>query len=191
MKFSTTLTLLSASLALTAAQAQTQTQAPPHKVQPGLWENQVTIQTGDPMLDQMAADAQARLAGLPPEQRQMVEQMMAARGVRMGTKPNTLQACITPEQAARDELPQQSENCTQFETQRSGNTVKVQFKCETNPPASGTGEFTLLGPTRYSGKTQVDTVVQGQPQKVTVLLAGRWLAADCKAAAPPRQGRLP
>jgi hypothetical protein len=109
--------------------------------------------------------------------------MMAARGVRMGSKPNTLQACITPEQAARDELPQQSEQCTQLQSQRSGNTVKVQFKCQTNPPASGTGEFTLISPTRYSGKSQIDTVLQGQPQQVTVLLAGRWLAADCKAAA--------
>lgn len=180
MKFSATLTLLCASMALAAgAQAQAL------KVKPGLWENQVTIQTGDPMLDQMAADAQARIAGLPPEQRQMVEQMMAARGVRMGSKPNAVQACITPEQAARDELPQQSENCSQFQTQRSGNTVKVQFKCQTEPPASGSGEFTLISPTQYTGKTRVDTVIQGQPQQVNVLLAGRWLAADCKAP-PPR-----
>jgi Protein of unknown function (DUF3617) len=133
MKFTVGWALLAASALLSGAQAQT------HKVQPGLWENQVTIQTGDPVLDQMAADMQARMAGLPPDQRQMIEQMMASRGMRMGTKPNTLQACITPEQAARDELPQQSEQCKQVEAQRSGNTVKVKFSCETSPAGQRRG----------------------------------------------------
>ncbi|ACB36438.1 conserved hypothetical protein [Leptothrix cholodnii SP-6] len=185
MKFTVGWAVLAASALWPVAQAQT------HKVQPGLWENQVTIQTGDPVLDQMAADMQARLAGLPPEQRQMVEQMMAARGVRMGARPNTLQACITPEQAARDELPQQSEQCQQLEAQRDGNTIKVKFTCETSPPAKGEGEFTLISPTRYSGRTRVDTVVQGQPAQVNILLSGRWMGADCKAAPPARPGRAP
>lgn len=185
MKSTVAWAMLAASALSSGAQAQT------HKVQPGLWENQVTIQTGDPMLDQMAADMQARMAGLPPDQRQMLEQMMAARGVRMGARPNTLQACITPEQAARDELPQQSEQCQQLEAQRSGNTLKVKFACETSPPAKGEGEFTLISPTRYSGKTRVDTVVQGQPAQLNILLSGRWLGADCKPAAPARPGRTP
>jgi hypothetical protein len=180
MKFTVGFALLAASALLCGAQAQN----PVHKVQPGLWENQFTIQTGDPLLDQMASDMQARMGALPPEQRQMIEQMMASRGVRMGTKPNTVQACITPEQAARDELPQQNEQCKQVDAQRSGNTVKVKFRCESNPPASGEGEFTLISPTRYSGRTRVDTVVQGQPAQLNVVLDGRWLAADCKTAAP-------
>jgi len=54
MKFTVGWAVLAASALWPVAQAQT------HKVQPGLWENQVTIQTGDPVLDQMAADAGLR-----------------------------------------------------------------------------------------------------------------------------------
>jgi hypothetical protein len=156
----------------------------PLRVRPGLWESRLSIQTGDPFVDALLSDAQARVAELPPDQRQNLERMMASRGLALGAQPNTLRACISPEQAASDELPQAIGPCRSLQTVRSGNTLRVRFECTLEPPMRGDGEVTLQSATAYSGQSRVDAVVMGQPRQVQLRSTGRWLADDCGTTAP-------
>jgi hypothetical protein len=73
---------------------------------PGLWEHTYTVKTQSGELEQAMAHMQQQLAGLPPEQRKMVEQMMAAQGVGFGEKANTIKMCITQGEIDRGVLPQ-------------------------------------------------------------------------------------
>lgn len=157
------------------------------KLAPGLWEHAMTMKSGSGQVEQGMAQMQQELARMPPEQRKMVEQMMASRGVGVGAAPGaptTLKLCITPEQAARDEMPQHDGRCKQTSMQRSGNTMRFTFACSGEPPSSGEGEFTLESPKAHSGKLVVTTTAKGKPERMEMQTRGRWLAADCGGVKP-------
>ena len=100
--------LLTAScLALGLASAMAQS------TKPGLWEIQSKV-GGNPEMDQAMAQMQQQLASMPAAQRKMMEDMMAAQGVKLGKGGGmSVQVCITPEMAARQDLPTQTEgDCT-------------------------------------------------------------------------------
>ncbi|MFM2056006.1 MAG: hypothetical protein RLY71_391 [Pseudomonadota bacterium] len=180
MKILPCLALLSATaLLLPGAQAQTQ------KIKPGLWEHRMALKSQSGQVEGAMAMAQAQLEAMSPEQRKMVEQMMAAQGVTLGSagKLDTVRVCISKEQAERDELPQ-SQDCQQQTLTRSGNTLRMKFSCQTNPPASGEAEITLKGPTGYTGKALINTVLQGRKEQINADLTGTWLSAECGTAAP-------
>jgi hypothetical protein len=124
---------------------------------------------------------------MPADQRKMVEQMMAAQGVKLGPAGNSLRVCITKEDAALDQVPQYEGDCRQQVVERTGNTVKVKFNCSGDPPSSGEGEVTFLKPTAYTGKATIDTVVAGKPERLNVNQAGKWLADDCGSIKPLRR----
>jgi len=179
MKILPCLALLSAALLLPSAQAQTQ------KIKPGLWEHRMALKSQSGQVEGAMAMAQAQLEAMSPEQRKMVEQMMAAQGVTLGSagKLDTVRVCVTREQAERDELPQ-SQDCQQQTLTRSGNTLRMKFSCQTNPPASGEAEITLKGPTGYTGKALINTVLQGRKEQINADLTGTWLSAECGTVAP-------
>lgn len=174
--------LLMASPATLWAQAL-EAPAAPLRIRPGLWESRLAVETGDPFLDVMLSDAQARIAALPPEQRQQLERAMAANGLALGAQPNSLRACVTPEQAARDELPQQIAACRSLDIRRQGNTVSARFDCQVEPPLQGEGRVTLQSATAYRGEGRVSTVLMGQPRDVTLRYSGRWLGDACPTVA--------
>jgi hypothetical protein len=162
-----------------------QIEGPP--VQPGLWQYKVKLTSQSGQIESALSRAQAQLAKLPPEQRQAIERMMAAKGVSMDAANNTaIKVCLTKEDAERGSIPinLQKGNCTQQKVSSEGNTTKVSFSCESDPPVSGTGEFTVLSPTSVTSKALVDTVVKGQPEKLDLAQEGTWLAADCGGIAP-------
>jgi hypothetical protein len=101
-----------------------------------------------------------------------------------------LKVCITPDMAARSELPSQSEGqCTSTVTSRSGNTLKMRFVCQ-NPPSTGEGTYTFSGDTAYTMKMVMTTTRQGKPESMTMDGQGKWLAAGCgsvKPIQPPKQ----
>lgn len=177
MKALPCLAMLAALSLLPAAQAQTQ------KIKPGLWEQSVTMKSQSGQIEGAMAMAQAQMEAMSPEQRKMVEQMMAGHGVGMGNKLTTMRMCISKEQSERDEMPQ-NEHCKQQSVQRSGNTLKLKFSCEGPPATSGEGEFTLKSSTAYSGKALVNTVVQGRAEQMTMDMNGTWLSADCGTLQP-------
>ena len=174
------LVLATAPLVLVASGAGAQ----PHTMKPGLWEHSFTMKSQSGQMEQGMAELQKQLAAMPPEKRKQMEQMMAQSGVAMGAKVNVIKVCITPEDAARMEVPKYNDQCKQEVTQRSASTLKFKFTCTGQPPTSGEGEVTFNSPTAYTSKSVVNTRVDGKPERMTMDQAGKWLAADCGAVKP-------
>lgn len=157
-------------------------------MKPGLWEMQNKM-GGNPQMDQAMAQMQQQMASMTPEQRKMMLDMMAKQGVSMApTKGGAMavRVCITPEMAARQELPSQTEgDCTTTVTSRSGNTMKMKFACK-NPASDGEGTYTFQGDTAYVANMVVRASHQGKPQTTTIDSQGKWVAADCGNIKPVR-----
>lgn len=173
-----------AALATGAAFAQSQ-------MKPGLWEVTQKMQSASGQMEQQMAQMQQQMAAMPPEQRKMMEEMMAKRGVKMGPGGAgggmSMKMCMTKEMAERNEMPTQDRGDCKKTVQRSGNTVKMSFTC-TNPASSGEGQYTVHSPESYSMKMVVNTTVQGRPETMNMDGTGKWLGADCgdiKPMKPP------
>ncbi len=179
---------------LAAALAAFSCAAGAQSLQPGLWEITQKMQTGSGQMEQQMAQAQKQMAAMPPDQRKMMEEMMAKQGVKMGpggpAGGMSVKICMTREMAERSEVPaQQRGDCKTTQQSRTGNTMKMAFTC-TNPPSSGEGQVTFTSPQAYSMKMAVNTVVQGRPEKMNMDGSGKWLGADCgnvKPMAPPKK----
>ncbi len=174
-------TLFAAALCATgAAQAQ--------KVAPGLWEHSMTMKSQGGQMEAAMAQMQEQLARMTPEQRKQMEAMMSSRGgsgmAMAAGKPTSVKVCITPEQAARDEIPQSQGNCQQTSRERSGNTLKFKFACTGERAATGSGEYTFSGDKAHTGRVIVETMMRGQPERMEMEHSGRWLAADCGDVKP-------
>jgi hypothetical protein len=156
-------------------------------MKPGLWEITSKMQSGSGQMERQMAQAQERMASLPPDQRKMMEEMMARQGVKMGTAGGggmTMKVCMTKEMVERNEMPsQQRGDCKTTSQSRSGNTMKMAFAC-TNPPSSGEGQFTFNGSEGYTMKMAVNATVQGKPETMNMDAAGKWLGADCGDVKP-------
>lgn len=163
------------------------------KSKPGLWEHSTQMTSGSGRMEAGMAQMKEQMAKMSPEQRQMMEKMMAERGVGMapgglgGGGASSVRVCVSPAQAERDELPQAGDRCQQTAMQRKGNVVKVSFACEGNPPVKGEGVYTFKGGTAYNGQMTVDTVVNGKPERIESTLSGRWLGADCGTVKPMKE----
>jgi hypothetical protein len=153
---------------------------------PGLWDIQTKL-GGNPQMDQAMAQMQQQMANMPPAQRKMMEDMMAQQGVNIGVGKHgamSMKVCITPEMAAREEMPSPSDGkCKTQIGARTGDTMKVSFVC-TDPPSSGEGSYTFRGDTGYDMKMRVKTSEGGKPVNTTMEGTGRWLGADCGKVKP-------
>lgn len=152
-------------------------------LKPGLWEMQTKIAAANPETMQALAMAQKEMANMPPEQRKMVEQMMAKNGVSMNLAEGggvSTKFCLTKEMAEKQELPSGQEgDCKTTRTPVPGG-LNVTFKCA-KPPSSGNGQVIFTGNSGYSMRMNVESSAAGKPQNMTVEGNGRWLAADCGA----------
>jgi hypothetical protein len=168
-----------------AANASAQT------MKPGLWELKHQMKSSDGETERAMAQAQQQMANMPPEQRKMMQEMMAKQGVKMGgggPGGMTVQTCVTKEMAERNEVPAQQGDCKTTKQQRSGNTTTVAFTC-TNPPSSGESQFTLVSSEAYTIKSVLNQVIDGKPRQMNVEGSGKWLSADCGSIKPSAQGR--
>src|SRR4051794_5256863 len=84
--------------------AAVQAQAMGQGQKPGLWETKTTIRNAQ--MDEEMAKMQREMASMPPEQRQMMENMMAGQGVGISGNAMTSRMCISREQAAAGSVPQ-------------------------------------------------------------------------------------
>lgn len=165
---------------LAAMQAQAQAQT----IKPGLWELNSKVKTGNTQTDQAISAGLSQLAVLPPAQRAQVEAMMAQNGVSVPQAGSDgslrMSACVTPEMAARKELPlSQQGKCATKQTPVAGG-VDVAFTC-TDPASSGTGQVRLQGDSAYTATLQVSNNTGAGPQQATVESTGRWMSATCPA----------
>jgi hypothetical protein len=175
-------TLLAAGLSLTVLGASAQS------IRPGLWEFRSQV-GGNPEMEAALAQMQQQMAAMPPEQRRRMQEMLAQQGMSMGQAgagSSVVKVCITPEMAARQELPTATEGeCTSTILSRSANTLKMTFACK-NPPSSGEATYTFTGDTGYTMKMAMQTAHEGRPQKVTIDGRSQWLSRDCGSVKPAR-----
>lgn len=167
-------------LASLAAQAQS--------MKPGLWEitNQMQGAPGS-KTDAAMAEMQKQMAAMTPEQRKMMEDMMAKKGMQIGAAPGggmAVKVCLTPEMAARNEVaPAQRGSCTHTPSPRTGNTQKFSYVC-TQPPSHGEGQVTFTSPEAYSMAMKTVTTIKGQEETMDMQAHGKWLGSDCGTVKP-------
>ena len=151
-------------------------------MKPGQWEMTNKVVSSNGQTNAAMANAMKQLANMPPEQRAQIEAMMAQHGAsmpKMGADGGmSIKACVTPEMAARHEVPTgQSGKCTHNNTPVAGG-IDVSFSC-TEPPSSGKGQVRFNGDTGFTMNMDVTSSATGQPQQMHVETTGRWLAATC------------
>lgn len=175
-------------IGLVAAAAGT---AQAQKLAPGLWENSITVKSGDKSndgrMEAAMAQMQERLAKMPPEQRKQMEAMMANHGVGLGGPggaANTIRVCISKEQAERQEMPAATEGRCQRETfERSGSTLKFKATC-TDPASTAEGSYTFTNDKAYVGNLVVNTNRNGRDVRMEMQQQGKWIGADCGTLKP-------
>jgi hypothetical protein len=147
-------------------------------LKPGLWEHTVNMTSESGEVGAAMKQMQEQLAQMPPEQRQMAEQMMAAQGITFGPRGSTIKVCLTAEDIAKSVLPH-DDDCQQDIVEQTAKRWRVKFHCPGNPPTSGEGEVVFHSDTHYTGKATLETQVNGKPERMTMEQTGKWLSADC------------
>ena len=155
-------------------------------MKPGLWEVSSKMPSGSGEMEKAMAEAQKQMAAMSPEQRKMMQDMMAKQGMNMGSNAAggmSIKFCMTKEMVDNNEIAPQEGDCKSTYSPRVGNTMKVSFVC-TKPPSSGEGQVTFAGPDAYSSKMTVNTTANGKNEKITMEGQGKWLSAECGAVKP-------
>jgi Protein of unknown function (DUF3617) len=176
--------LAAPALLLSLAASLTQVQAQAQQMQAGLWEYGHSMKTQSGQAEKAMAQMQQQMASLPPEQRKMMEKMMADQGVAFGPTGQTVRVCVSKEDAAREEIPMQ-DGCTQ-KTKRNGNTYQISFSCA-QPPSSGEGKVVFSSPTAYTGDFTVKVQEQGRTELMQMKQTGKWVSADCGTLKPAKR----
>ena len=146
-------------------------------IQPGLWE----ISSSNMQVDGQALPGMQQMLeqmkNMPPEQRQMMEQMLAKQGVQLGDKG--VRMCISVAQIAAQELPLQDpkSGCSHEVTERTDTLWKFRFSC---PDSQGEGETRFLGDKEFT--SQVRATHGGQSSSMES--HAHWVGADCGALQP-------
>lgn len=155
-------------------------------LKPGLWEITHKMQGGGADMAAAMADMQREMASMPPEQRKMMQEMMAKQGVQMGAGgPGGMSArvCMTKEMVERNEIPARQGDCRTTQQSRSGNTIKMAYTC-THPPSSGSGQVTIKSPEAYTMQMRMTSKIDGKSETMEMSGAGKWLSADCGSVKP-------
>lgn len=193
MNLATPLALAALCTAFAAAPASAQTT----KLQPGLWE--YTMNLGGSASGELAAAQDkmaAELAKMPPEQRKMVEGMMAKRGVGgaggaggpAGARgATTVKACVTPESIEREDFTSGRADCKQQVASRTASTVVLKLTCDGPPPSTGEMTMTFQSATAYAMNMVSTTTANGKAVQTTMDGSGKWLGADCGGVKPARR----
>ena len=152
----------------------------------GLWEYRGTLSSASGEMEAAMAEARAAMASMPPEQRRMMEQMMAARGMEMSMGADNTQVmrmCVTEKEAEKFDI-QSDPECQQDILERSGNRIKIRFSCGGESQSKGEADITFSDGRSFSGTVTVHTVEDGQRETMTLQQEGRWLGADCGKLKP-------
>ncbi|HEY4080096.1 MAG TPA: DUF3617 domain-containing protein [Burkholderiaceae bacterium] len=160
-------------------------------IKPGLWEMSQKPELSPEQQAKMDA-MQKQMANMPPEQRKMLDQMMASHGVQMNMAGGTftIKSCISKEQAERNAPPvtDGKQRCT-YDVKRGSGTIHTHFVCAESG-TEGDSDITLLGNGNgYTNKTRVTHMKNGKPETVTLNGEAHWLGADCgglKPIEPPK-----
>lgn len=151
-------------------------------MKPGQWELTNKMESSNGQTNAAMANAMQQLANMPPQQRAQIEAMMAQHGASMpkfgADGGMAISACITPEMAARHEMPTgQNGKCTSNNRPVAGG-IDVSFTCN-EPPSSGSGQVRFNGDTGFSMNMNITSSAAGKPQQMHVMTTGRWIGPTC------------
>lgn len=141
-------------------------------IRPGVWEvSSHNMQVGGQAMPDMQ-QMLAQLQNLPPEQRQMMENMLAEQGIKLGA--GGVRMCLTAEQIAAQDIPlhDPESGCSNEILERSEQRWRFRFTC---PDARGEGETRFVSDTEFT--TQVSGTYNGQPSSMES--RARWVGGDC------------
>ena len=173
-------------LASIGAQAGAQSPTPVTTIKPGLWQVDNKMASPDAATDNAMSMVLQQLGNLPPDQRKQLESMAASRGMAMPTVAADgavrVTACVTPEMAARKQIPTGQPGDCKSNNTAIANGMRVSFTCA-NPKSSGEGKVLFNGDQAFSMQLAVTTSARGTPEQVNVTSKGQWLGASCPAPA--------
>ncbi|MDX9741629.1 MAG: DUF3617 domain-containing protein [Gammaproteobacteria bacterium] len=149
--------------------------AEPLPLRPGLWEHSFTMKSESGRVEAAMTEMQRQLAGLPPAQRKMMEDMLAGQGLSMRPGGGTVQVCLTKEDIDRGALPQE-EGCTHEVLEQTRERMRLRFVCE---GATGEGEVVFHGPDAYIGVTTLRADIDGETETMVVNQTGKRIGDDC------------
>ena len=151
----------------------------------GLWEIKQMPEL-DAQRRAQLEEAQKHMAAMPPEQRKMMEQAMAQRGVNVDIGAGgaiTTRRCVSKEQAERNTPPLADKGKCTHDVKRSGNVIHTHFSC-TEPVSEGDSDITLNGSDGFTSKTRITHQREGRSETVNSTGEARWLGADCGRLKP-------
>lgn len=175
-------------------------------MKPGLWEHSFKLTEGSmgaitgaqqEQAGQAMEEMKRQMANLPPEQRKMMEDMMAKQGIKLSDKGiempsqnihiskdgTTVKVCVTQAQIDSGDLPQ-PENCEQKITQVSAGVFKSTFVCKGEHPVRGEGQIAFQNDKAYTGTTKVVTEINKEMKTIEGTQSGKWLSSDCGNVKP-------
>lgn len=147
---------------------------------PGLWE----FSSDDIQVDGMQMPGMVemlkQMKELPAEQRAMMEEMLAAQGVELGT--GGVRICLSEAQVKSRELPFQDEpGCSQEILEQADDRWTFRFEC---PDAKGKGETRLISEREVTSTIETDYRAGNQQGSSRMQSHGKWLGEDCGALEP-------
>jgi hypothetical protein len=146
---------------------------------PGLWQYQAKTTTASGRLEAAMEQMQAQLAAMPPEQRQMVEQMMSSQGGGMNFLTNDAYTeCLTQQDIQQLTLPLSEDGCSQTTEKVTASQYKLTIACP-NDGMSGSGEYNIINSKNLTAKIVLQGVIEGEEETFTMTTTGKWISASC------------
>lgn len=148
-------------------------------IRPGLWEVTTT------------SDLLNLVPHIPPDSMRQITDLARQYGLVMPEirdKKAIPHVCITPAMAAQD-IPAHfydgQSGCSVKNAKRSGNRFQIEMFCD-NPQfqGNGTAEGVFTSPENFSGHTEFDSIVMGNPVYATAETRGRWMSEKCGTVQP-------
>ncbi|MFL6661009.1 MAG: DUF3617 domain-containing protein [Rhizobacter sp.] len=171
--------LLAAGIALPAVGI-----AQPAPIKPGLWQMHLETDAIDPA---KMREMEQQMKSMPPEQRQMIENMMKQHGMSMSA-PGDIKVCLSKEQLAQNDGWQgRGDASCKSDTTRSGNTWKFHQTCPEPNPSETNGEATFVSPEKYMVKSTTTRPGDGKGKTTKMNAVSTWLGADCGDIKPIAQ----
>lgn len=149
---------------------------------PGLWEFSSDKLEVDGMPMPGMADMLGQMKDLPPEQRKMMEAMLAEQGIALGE--GGVRMCLSEAQVKSRELPFQNQpGCSQQVDEQTDSLWRFSFDC---PDAKGQGESRLISEREVSSTIETEYSVGDQQGTSQMQSSGRWVSEDCGTLKPQR-----
>ena len=154
-------------------------------IKPGLWEVQTKVDGAE--MSEAMAQMREGMASMSAEERKIMEDMMAKKGMSLATKPGgalVAKTCISKEMIARDQMPvRQQGDCTTTVTEKNSTGMKMKFVCA-QPPSTGDGQITYKSDSAYTMKMVIKSTNRGRSDTSTVVADGKWISGDCGGLKP-------